>query len=250
MKKLDLQVVADYVAENVGTFHQKRLMSIERLSLKAVLKRKNPYLFRAKNILIAQDLVSELLNAFLQSQEETLFGTFTEDLAIFISSYITGGKKPTNLVGIDLEFERDGKYYIVEIKSGPSWGNSSQIKKMQDNFAAAKAKLADTQKEIIAVNGCCYGKDDQPDKGFYFKYCGQRFWEFVSGEPSLYTDIIEPFGHKAKEKNEAFAEAYAKILNRFTAEFIRDFCNSEGAIDWKKLVEYNSAAKDKPSAKA
>ncbi|MCB1935052.1 MAG: hypothetical protein KDF59_03835 [Nitrosomonas sp.] len=32
-----------------------------------------------------------------------------------------------------------------------------------------------------------------------FKYCGQQFWEFISGTSNLYTDIIEPLGHEAKE---------------------------------------------------
>ena len=188
----------------------------------------------------AQDLIKNLLDAFLQSQEETMFGDFTEGVAIFISNQINGGVKSKHLVGIDLEFERDGFYYIVEIKSGPYWGNSSQLKKMKDNFAAAKLHLKD--KNVIAVNGCCYGKDNRPNKKGYIKLCGQRFWEFISGEEKLYTDIIEPFGYKAKEKNEEFLIAYSKMINRFTLEFAKDFCDVEGSIDWKKLVEFNSKA--------
>ncbi|GBE26604.1 modification methylase DpnIIB [bacterium BMS3Bbin03] len=46
-----------------------------------------------------------------------------------------------------------------------------------------------------------YGRDNKPDKGEYQKLCGQRFWTFLSGDDLLYTDIIEPLGHKAKEKN-------------------------------------------------
>ena len=34
--------------------------------------------------------------------------------------------------------------YIVSIKSGPKWGNSSQIKKMVQNFKQAKRVLATT----------------------------------------------------------------------------------------------------------
>ncbi|HPK53898.1 MAG TPA: PmeII family type II restriction endonuclease, partial [Smithellaceae bacterium] len=36
----------------------------------------------------------------------------------------------------------------------------------------------------------CYGKDSNPDKGDYLKLCGQIFWEFISGDENLYTDII------------------------------------------------------------
>jgi predicted phage gp36 major capsid-like protein len=32
-----------------------------------------------------------------------------------------------------------------------------------------------------------------------------------------------------------------QAVNRFTAEFIRDFCDVQGAIDWEKLVAFSSA---------
>jgi len=63
---------------------------------------------------------------------------------------------------------------------------------MKDDFKRAKRTLGTnvSSQKVIAVNGCCYGKDDNPDKGDYLKLCGQRFWEFISGNENLYTDII------------------------------------------------------------
>ena len=63
----------------------------------------------------------------------------------------------------------------------------------------------------------------------------------MSGEASLYTDIIEPLGHKAKAKNEEFIEAYSKLINKFTLEFTQNYCTSDGAINWEKIVRFNSA---------
>ena len=91
------------------------------------------------------------------------------------------------------------------------------------------------------MNGCCYGKDKNPDKGDYFKLCGQEFWSLISGEDTLYIDIIEPLGHKAREKNEEFLEAYAKLINKFTLEFTQNYCLADGSIDWQKIVKLNSA---------
>lgn len=48
MKALDIQKVVQYVEENIGYFHQKRIQSLDKLKLSQVLKRKNPYLFKAK----------------------------------------------------------------------------------------------------------------------------------------------------------------------------------------------------------
>lgn len=241
MKPIAISDVVTYVESNIGNFHLKRLQSLEELKLNNILRRKNPYLFKAKNILTAQDLVKTFLDAHLSSQEEGMFGEFLEGLARFVNIKVYNGRKSA-AEGIDLEFDKDGIRYIITIKSGPNWGNSSQQSKMKDNFRKAKRILrtSNSKLQIIAVNGCCYGRDDQPDKGDYFKYCGQKFWEFISGNENLYLEIIEPLGHKAKEKNEAFLKSYAAIINKFTLEFGKQFCVN-GNIDWQSLVRFNSS---------
>ena len=207
-----------------------------------VLKRKNPYLFKAKYVLTADQIVRGIVDAHISSNEETIFDDWLEGLAIFINGKVFDGRK-SGIPNIDLEFDNDGTRYIVTIKSGPNWGNSSQIKKMKTDFSTAKKTLrtSNSKMHIIAVNGCCYGRDNKPDKGDYFKFCGQRFWEFISGETNLYTELIEPLGHKAKERNDDFMKSYSQMINKFTKEFTTDFCDNNGAINWNKLVKLNSA---------
>jgi hypothetical protein len=72
------------------------------------------------------------------------------------------------------------------------------------------------------------------------KYCGQKFWSFISENDNLYIDIIEPLGHKARERNNEFQKAYNKLLNRFVKEFSNEYCKSSGEIDWEKIVKLNS----------
>ena len=189
-------------------------------------------------------MVKTILDAHLSSQEEGIFGGFLEEVAVFICNRVYGGKK-SSAEGIDLEFDRDGTSYLVSIKSGPNWGNSRQIARMKDDFKRAKKIRGTNVRGVraVAVNGCCYGKDDKPDKGDYLKLCGQRFWEFISGDKNLYTDIIEPLGHKAKEKNEQFQVEYAKVINKFTLEFSKEYCAPDGSILWPKLVRFNSGKK-------
>jgi hypothetical protein len=241
MKSISTNQVTNYVENNIGEFHRRRLTSLSSLKLETILKRKNPYLFKAKNIQLSQDLVRILVDAFLSSQEETIFGDFLEGLARFINGYIYGGQK-SSATGLDLEFVKNDIRYLVDIKSGPNWGNSSQIKKMKENFKTAKIIVRQRNPDItvVTVNGCCYGRDNNPDKGDYYKYCGQRFWEFISGDDSLYLELIVPLGHKAKEKNEEFQKEYAKLINMFTIEFSKKYCVG-GEINWEKLLKLNSA---------
>ena len=186
MKPLNLNDAVVFVERNIGDFHQRRAASLANLSLTKILKRKNPYLFKAKNILTASEFVKNLLDAHLSSQEEAIFGEFLEQLAIFVNEQVYGGKKST-AEGIDLEFNRDGVDYIVSIKSGPNWGNSGQISKMKENFRRAIRikKTGNRGVNIQAINGCCYGIDNHPEKDGYTKLCGQRFWEFISGNQYL-----------------------------------------------------------------
>ncbi len=242
MKNLNLDDVALYVEENIGVFHQKRIQSINNLKLSQILRRKNPYLYRAKYVLTSEKIIREIVDAHISSSEEGIFGDWLEGLAIFINEKVYGGKK-SGIRGIDLEFEKNNIRYIVNIKSGPNWGNSSQIAKMISDFKTAKRTLrtSNSNINIVAVNGCCYGKDTKPDKGDYFKYCGQVFWEFISGNENLFVEIIEPLGHKAKEKNDEFVKSYSQIINRFTKEFANEFCYDNGEIAWEKLVKFNSS---------
>lgn len=241
MKKLNLKDVLKYVERNIETFHQKRIESLDNLKLNQVLRRKNPYLYKTKNVLTSEQIIKNIVDAHLSSNEETIFGDWLEGLAVFINKKVYGGFK-SGIRGIDLEFDKDNIRYIVTIKSGPNWGNSSQIAKMVNDFKTAKRTIRTSYSKlnVVAVNGCCYGTEKNPDKGDYYKYCGQVFWEFISGDSDLYLEIIEPLGYKAKEKNESFLISYSKMINKFTKEFSINFCKEDGEIDWTKLVKFNS----------
>jgi hypothetical protein len=248
MKTLKIKDVLQYVEQNIGKFHQKRIQSLDDLKLSDVLKRKNPYLFKAKYVLTGEQIIKGLVDAHISSNEETIFGDWLEGLAIFINKKVYGGFK-SGIKGIDLEFDSDAIRNIVTIKSGPNWANSGQIDGMLANFKTARKTLRtnNSKLQIRAVNGCCYGRDANPDKGDYFKYCGQRFWEFISGNSNLFVEIIEPLGHNAKEKNDDFLQSYSQMVNKFTKEFMPIFCKENGEIDWVKLVCFNSeAVKTKP----
>lgn len=239
-----------FLTENVVTpFYYERLMYLRcQMSLSKVFSRKNPYLLKAKNIASPDELVRSVVDAFLSSQEETMFGNKLEAFAIYVSSKLCGGFKSA-LPSVDLEFERKNEYFIVGIKSGTSWGNSDQVNRMKDNFKAARQYLRDERgitKEVVAVNGCIYGKDSKPLKQnadpekSYYKFAGQDFWHFISGDDDLYREIIAPIDEEARQRDEDFKRAYDGKVNGMVKEFSNTFLNAEGLIDWVKLIEYVS----------
>ena len=248
MKKLDYNEINEYIAESVmKSFYEKRLEKLSELNLATILKRKNPYLFKAKNIETSGEFVKYIFDSYLSSQEETIFGNLLENLAIFTCEKAFNGKKAEEgiLKSVDLEFERDNKYYIVGIKSGIYWGNKDQIDRMKLNFKFAKKLLRKRGivKEIVAINGCIYGKDNIPFKDnddgelSYYKMCGQEFWELISGDNELYKNIIRPLDREAKKRSENFKEVYAEKSDEMIKDFSDNFLTKKGSIDWEKIID-------------
>jgi hypothetical protein len=247
MPQIELALVRNYIESRIGPeFHEKKLEKLRALTVETILKRKNPYLFRAKGAVTANDLVESVLDATVSSGEETVFGGFLERLAIFVCEFTHQGKK-SSAVGLDLEFEVDARYYVVTIKSGPNWANADQRRKMESNFKKVKQTLRTSGglagKEIIAIEACCYGSDEMPDKGDYLKLCGQRFWTLISGREDLFTEIISPLGTRATERSDELKILRATKLNLFTQAFLAEYC-TDGVIDWEKLVRYNSGIRN------
>lgn len=242
--KINEEKLNQFIQDQIVEFHNARIAKIQELKLDDVLKRKNPYLFKAKNIETAAEFVSSILDAYLSSQEETLFGTFVEKLAIYVCSEVKcGGKSAKSCAdGIDMEFTENNVRYLFSIKSGPNWGNKGQIDNMKSSFRKAiiRYHTQNAGQQIVCINGCCYGKDRRPDKGTYIKYCGEEFWAFISEEKDFYKKIISPLDSGVRSKNDYFKEEFAKVNNRFTMEFIGKYCDKDGAILWDKLLEFVS----------
>jgi hypothetical protein len=203
-------------------------------------------LLKAKGLATPRDLVKTILDAFLSSQEETMLGGFLEGLAVFTAAKAFGAHGKSSTTGLDIELDKDGVRYFVAVKSGPSWGNSSQIAKMQSDFkTAAKVYRQNANAlPVRCVNGCCYGKQSRKseDKSDYLKLCGQRFWEFISGDAEFYIKIVEPIGHQAKERNAEFLAEYELVVDAFTDLFRENFCDAKNLIQWDTLVKHSSQA--------
>lgn len=256
MKKLNYTALNKFIVTDIiRPFYEKRVSGLNKMDLKDIIKRKNPYLFNAKNIQTAGNLAKYILDAFLSSQEETIFGDLLENLAIRISKEVFGGYKAEKgkFPSVDLIFERNKKLYIVGVKSGPNWGNSDQVNIMRRNLEKAKRQFKNkvNNKEIFKVNGCMYGKDDQPYKKdkknpglSYYKICGQKFWELISGDDQLYKRIVQPLDKEAKKRDETFKTLYNKKMNELTKDLINSFCRNN-LIDWNRIIDYVSKASGK-----
>lgn len=243
MKAIKRSLVEKFVKDYITKFHDSRLKRLESTTLSSLLGNKNPYLFRAKNLTTAQELITSLLEAQLSSAEEKIFGDFLESLAIFVAQKRLKATKSSS-PGIDLEYMKKGTRFLVSIKSGVNWGNSSQWSALRRYFTDARKVLLQSKSSIRHVEtilGICYGKAKTTLKeGNIKQVCGQNFWYMLSGEKQFYVSIIKPLSYRAIEASTTFNTKKAEKINKFTKEFITQYCDENGIILWNKVITFNS----------
>ncbi len=249
MNKVLIDMVASYVAENIGQFHQKRIDKMKEMRLERILTRKNPYLYKAKNLNTPEALVRSMASAYMSSAEESIFGNWIENLAKYINEQVYGGYK-SSAKGIDIEFDHNGVHHFVSVKSGPNWSNSQSLSQLKKDFVAAVRIFNTSRTSRVAtrcIEGCCYGNNNKSyTDSAHEKLCGESFWTIISGEPTLYIDIIEPLGTQAKVKNDAYDKEYQRMITKFTCEFADKYCDKEsGLIKWDEIVKITSSNKNK-----
>ena len=237
----DEQAVIQAIATALETFYTTLIEKIDKLNIQKVMKRKNPYLYRAKAMQSASEIVDSVLTAFVSSSEETIFGNcFFEPIAIAAS----GGHKAL-AEGIDIMFQDNisNTIYAIAVKSGPSVFNADSKKRQEQNFMSASKLAQQAKARYEAYIGYCYGKKNDSGRGkpkMYQELAGKRFWAELTGDEEFYIKIINYMGTMPEQYVAEYKESYNKAANRLVREFSNSFCKEDGSIDWEKLVEFNS----------
>lgn len=232
----DVKIV---VNEKLDDFYRRRIEKIKSLKLRQTLSRKNPYLFKAIGVTSSKEIVREILTAYMSSSDEGTFGdSFFESIAKFVSDSSGGAE------GIDLMKETEDTKKLIAVKSGTNVFNSSSRKKQVDHFNKQKkieANRKDRRLFIDAIVGYGYGRKETPTNSEgYREIAGQVFWEELTGDADFYLKIIDFISDKPKEHLPLYQEAFEEAVSRFADEFEKDFCYSNGEINWEKLVNFNS----------
>lgn len=229
------------IGELLDDFYKRRLEKITGLKLKDALKRKNPYLYRAIGTEKASEIVEGLLSAYMSSSDEGIFGdAFFEPLAKFACN---GAVSPSE--GVDVALETDAIYTAIAVKSGTNVFNAQSKKRQESDFKTLENRLKKLKKHFDPLVGYCYGRKTQKkvSAAAFRELAGQAFWYEMTDDDDFYLKIIKLMNDKPRQHAVEYKRAWDAAVNRFTAEFINDFCNEDGSINWEKLTEFNSGNK-------
>lgn len=234
----DEEEVIRAISHALNEFYMSLTKTLDDINIDKILKRKNPYLYRAKGINNATQVVDGILSAYVSSSEEIVFGnTFFEPIAIVVS----GGQKAVT-EGVDITVDKDNTIYSIAVKSGTSVFNADSRKRQEQNFQSAQKRAQQAHKAFIPVVGYGYGKKKvkAENEKFYKELAGKDFWEWLTGDPTFYTKIIAYMGTKPDEFATRFEDSYNKAENRMIRDFTTKYCKDDGSIDWDKLIKFNS----------
>ena len=200
-----------------------------------IIATKNPFLFRARVSTDGHLLARMIVDAFLSSSEETMFGNVLEDIVIDICSHAKGGRK-SSTESIDLEYDEGRQRSIVQIKSGPNWGNARQKKALVRSFNTARQVVRQGRNvEVRCVEGICYGPSETRDLGTHWKLIGNDFWYDISGWHGTARGVFHIIGkHAGNGLEEARETAYSDMVS-----FMRSIgaVTLQGHVAWDALLD-------------
>jgi hypothetical protein len=244
---MNIEQLENEIEKCLIDFYQRRLTGLRGLSLKKILRKKNPYLYRALGIENASEIVEQIMTAYISSSDETIFGNcFFEPIA-----RLAAGGAVADGEGVDFVLETPTRFLAVAVKSGPNWGNADQHKRQSTNFDALRKRLIKIQKQFDPLCGQCYGQQISAptDNSRFRRSSGQAFWAEITGDPDFYLKLVTLMRDVPEQNREKFRKLWEQSVNLFTKEFMEDFCLKDGAIDWEKIVKYSSATKTKTKEK-
>ena len=238
---MDTDELEALISRCLRDFYERRLQKVKKLKLQVFLRRKNPYLFRALGIQKASEIVERVLADYISASDETIFGNiFFEPIA-----RIASGGKASDAEGVDFVIESEKHITAIALKSGPNIYNASQKKRQSQEFLAVRSRLYKLHKQFDPILGHAYGRlKTEPTKDrIYRDRSGQTFWTEITGDSDFYLKLVRLMKDVPAQHRKEYTPAWDAAINRFTAEFIRDFCSPDGSIDWEKLVQVVSEDK-------
>ena len=164
-----LNDISKYVEDHIGEFHAARIAKLQKMNLKEILKRKNPYQIKAMCAMSVGGFVEFLIDDALNKINDGLFKEWMKDVDLFV------------------------------------------MQAMGNNHYKAPHGVALSE------------------------FCSPEFWTKKVGDEDFYANTIESAIESCFKEDDECYMLKVRHLNRFTKEFLEQYCDSDCAFDWIKL---------------
>lgn len=211
-----------------SVFVNKVSEKLASMTMKELVKRKNPYLYRATGVETCDDYVQRAFREHIAGMRGNFFGLFFESVAQILS----GGTKPEGTGEIDLEVQKDGEMLLYVIKSGASGHNASSLKKALDDLSAVSSSFEAQNIRAHKNIAYAYGRHgEHVDDDGVRKMASKDFWAEMSGDEDFYVKLLDV----AAALSPMFQADMESPYERLLAEAHELFCEGD-AIRWDKVI--------------
>ena len=200
---------------------------LSELTLAAIIKAKNPYLYRASGIETCHDLVRRVLQDYVSASVEGDFGKFFESVARVAS----GGVKPVGGGEVDLDVRNEEVATLYAIKSGAKGFNSSSFDKAKRDLNSAEQRLRQDRIRTEKKVAFAYGRKKTTFAEGIERLSSRDFWSEISGDPNFYKKLLDACGIMAPLYTADMQAPYNDLL----AEASDLVCEGD-EIDWDKVL--------------
>ena len=215
------------VEEFEVTFTKPITEKLSKLKMRDIVKRKNPYLYRASGVATCEEFVKRAFTEYTSTMGENYFGSFFESVARIVS----GGVKPAAGGEIDLDVRRDNDAYLYTIKSGPGGYNSSIEAKARLDLGHAEQRLRQDRVTTHKKMACAYGRRTTSFRDGIEKLSSKDFWTELSGDEQFYRRLLDICAELTPLFEADVNAPYQRLLN----EAHELFCEGD-SIRWDRVI--------------
>ena len=209
------------------TFTKPITQKLSELKMRDIVRRKNPYLYRASGVSTCDEFVNRAFTEYTSTIGENYFGAFFESVARIVS----GGVKPASGGEIDLEVRHGNAAYLYAIKSGPGGFNSSSEAKARTDLGHAERRLRQDRVTTHKKMAFAYGRRTTSFNDGVEKLASKEFWSELSGDEQFYKKLLDICAELAPLFESDVNTPYQRLLR----EAHELFCEDDG-IEWDKVI--------------
>jgi len=243
--------------EFISSYGESVCNKIDKISIRGL--KDHDLLFESYNGGVG-DFVKRYVENKTERSKKTLFGQVYEKVANLVASHnFKVSLKPKNLkADMVLYDEVNHRVYLVEIKSGPKWGNSS-------SGPEVIKRLTDSSDEIAVDNPGWWRGQEEPEKIKIVLECnggsspsilnpkhvklvgsdktyelqGRAAWYFLTGNPNFMFELAEFLEEERKKVEPIFNERCKEAEIRMMKE-IKDkvMSTTGGDPSWVDLIKW------------
>ena len=221
--------LAKTVLEGLRTHYIDSLNhTLETLTFRRLISRKNPYLYRSSGIQTVDELVDRALTDFVSSSTEGTFGNALDWIARRLP-----GNTPATGGEADLQRVSGNNAEIYTIKSGPAGFNDASWTTTKQKMVRAKNSLELSGYSVKLYVGFVYGrKRTTVDKNSGItRLASKEFWTKITDDPEFYRKLIDACACVAPLYRSDVSEAKERLLLDALSNYA---CGTD--VDWQKVL--------------